>query len=246
MGMVVAAWTHDVSTELPRNVSPRRSKSARALENVAPEPESSAAFWRDVLREFRNHLSIVLARSSEMSTVLTAATTAQAGDCLADIEASAARMEGMLTWMDAGLAPGALALADLGEVLGRAVQLSATALRPHRSVLVEALDEARPAAIPNRGAAVESALAALFMELGRAPDRLAQPADAKHATTIHVVVEAHRAEAEIVISMTTPGATQLGPSSWRLSLARVLLASVGADFGLAAAGTGFEVRFPQR
>jgi hypothetical protein len=89
---------------------------------------------------------MVLARSSEMSTVLTGATAAQAEDCLADIEFSAARMEGMLTRMDAA----------------------------------------------------------------------------------------------------TPGATQLAPSNWPLSPARVLLASVGADFALAAAGTGFEVQFPQR
>jgi len=226
------------------NVSPRQSKSAHALENAASEPHSSAAFWRDVLKEFRNHLSIVLARSSEMSTVLTGATAAQAGDCLADIESSAARMEGMLTWMDAALAPGTLALADLGEVLGRALQLSATALRPHLSVLPEAPVAAHPAAIQNRGAAVESALAALLIELGRVSDPLAQPADGEPtAQTIGVVVEARRTEH--VISMTAPGATQLAPS-WRLSLARVLLASVGADFVPAAAGTGFEVRFPRR
>ena len=92
MGMEVADSTWNVPTELPRTMTSLDLNSAPSLDNGDPVGDLPSSYWRDVLREFRNHLSIVVARSSELSTVLPGAAAAQAGDCLADIEASAARM----------------------------------------------------------------------------------------------------------------------------------------------------------
>ena len=103
LGMDVAASTAHVPTELPRHMSSRERKSAAALENPTPGGHLPASDWSDMLKEFRNHLAIVVARSSELSTVLPGAALARAGDCLVDIETSAARMEAMLAWMDAGI-----------------------------------------------------------------------------------------------------------------------------------------------
>jgi hypothetical protein len=226
---------------------------APTLDNGAAVGDLPSSYWRDVLREFRNHLSIVVARSSELSTVLPGAAAAQAGDCLADIEASAARMEGMLTWMDAALTPGAPTIVELGEVLARAVQLAAPAVRPRIEIRVEA----RPATVRNRGATLESALAALLIELTRGPEPFqhapspgrvrsressARLGDAFGELTI-IRLATREARGELGIALTTTGAIQLIPSSWRLLLARALLASVGGLVEVLPGGAGFEVRF---
>jgi hypothetical protein len=253
MGMDVAASTLHVSTELPRTMSSLDLNPAPTLDNGDLVGDLPSSYWRDVLREFRNHLSIVLARSSELSTVLPGAAAAQAGDCLADIEVSAARMEGMLTWMDAALTPGAPTIVELGEVLARAVQLAAPAVRPRIEVRVEA----RPAAVRNRGATLESALAALLIELTRGPEPFphappsgrarsressARLGDAFGDLTI-IRLSTREARGELAIALTTTGAIQLIPSSWRLCLARALLASVSGVVDVLPGGAGFEVRF---
>jgi hypothetical protein len=254
MGMDVATSTSHVSTELPRTMSSRDLNPASTLDNGDPIEVLPSSYWRDVLREFRNHLSIVVARSSELSTVLPGAAAAQAGDCLADIEVSAARMEGMLTWMDAALTPGAPTIVELGEVLARAVQLAAPAIRPRIEVRVEA----RPAAVRNRGATLESALAALLIELTRGPEPFLHAAspgrsrsressaarlgDALGEPTI-IRLSTREAHGELFITLTTTGAIQLIPSSWRLCLARALLASVSGVVEVLPGGAEFEVRF---
>jgi hypothetical protein len=237
MGMDVAASTLDVSTELPRSVSSLDINPAPALDNADPIGDLPSSYWRDVLREFRNHLSIVLARSSELSTVLPGAAAAQAGDCLADIEVSAARMEGMLTWMDAALTPGPPTIVELGEVMARAVQLAAPAIRPRVEVRVES----RPAAVRNRGATLESALAALLIEL---QDPLQGPLQDPTVDDPTVVrLSTRTARGELVIALSTTGTIHLVPSSWRLCLARALLTSVGGGVDVRPGGSGFEVRF---
>jgi len=252
--MDVAASTSHVSTELPRTMSSLDLNPAPTLDNGDPVGELPSSYWRDVLREFRNHLSIVVARSSELSTVLPGAAAAQAGDCLTDIEASAARMEGMLTWMDAALTPGAATIVELGEVMSRAVQLAAPAVRPRVEVRVEA----RPAAVRNRGATLESALAALLIELTRGPDAFAHAPAPGRAVRSHessarlgdalddltiIRLSTRAVRGELAIALTTTGAIQLVPSSWRLCLARALLASVSGVVEVLPGGSGFEVRF---
>jgi hypothetical protein len=274
--MLVAVLTREAAQEMPRQLSSSHAqtapKLAQSLNNDGAGPDLATEFWADVLKEFRNHLSIVLARSGELSSALpgASAATAQAADCLLDIEGSAARMEGMLTWMDAALAPGIQTIAEIGDVIERAVQMSVAALPAHVEVAVSS----RPAAIKNRGAAVESALAALIIEVGHgespslppavatsatfaAPGGLVGPApvrggssgsfhrgrtEAEPPASVHVSTASSRpGTVRISIAATQP--IRLAPSGWRMWLARALLASVGAEVERSASQAGFEISF---
>lgn len=237
-------------TELPRNMSSPQRKSSQSLKNDTEAADLPASYWRGVLKEFRNHLAIVVARSSELSTVLPGAVAAQAGDCLADIEASAARMEGTLAWMDAALVQAASTLDEVGEVLARAAQMAATAVPPRVSVRVDS----RPTAIRNRGASLESAFAALIIELARGQEPISPPASRAHAResavrasddldALTIKVSTRVEHGELAVTLTTTGPIQLLPSSWRLCFARALFASVGGVVGMSPGAMGFEVRF---
>src|SRR5664279_45195 len=102
---------------MPMNHEPSASSPlGRGLEG-SNSGDFHDGYWQGVLREFRNHLSIVMARSGQLATALPQAVVARSADCLADIDGSTTSMEGLLTWMDAALVPGSPSLAEIGTLL---------------------------------------------------------------------------------------------------------------------------------
>jgi hypothetical protein len=190
-----------------------------------------------MVNEFRNHLTIFLAGTTELSATLPGAVAAQFADRLNDMEASAEFLQTLLVWMDTSISGGAQVISDVGDVLRRAETLAATGLPSRVAVRLEL----RPAGVRNRGASIECALAALITELGRVPnpwppDHQGGPSGFEVRATVHP-------QPGTVIILLSSGADQPPAGGWRVSLAKVLLSEVGGSVEPLRDGAGFEVRF---
>lgn len=197
--------------------------------------------WAKMVHEFRNHLTMVLAGTTELRATLPPALASQYADTFQDMESSVQFLDVLLTWMDASVASGPQTIAEVGDLLRRAHGLAAPGLRPRVSFSIEP----RPAGVRNRGAAVECALAALITELGRVPDprRLSDGDVPPLSWEVRASVRSERGAVAIMLTST---AGQPAPGGWRVMLAEALLASVGArvETPLRSSGSaGFVVRF---
>jgi len=215
---------------------------AHRLMNGGTGPDSSPAYWEGILREFRNHLAIVAARTSQLSALLPGAVAAQSADCLQDIDNSASLVEGLLSCLDAALTPGGQAISDVGDVVTRALRLAGPGI--HRNVRVEI--EATPGALRTRGAAVESALALLLMDLGRfAPGGAPLFPDTDTQRSLgergRIRVTVHAKGGAVRMRLSTSRQARDTPSNWRLALAKALLAPLGGE--IAGSPVGFEIQF---
>jgi hypothetical protein len=197
--------------------------------------------WAGMLSEFRNHLTIFLAGTTELSATLPGALAAQFADRLDDMESSAEFLQTLLVWMDTSISGGAHVISEVSEVFRRTETLAATGL-PHR---VSVVFEARPGGVRNRGAAVECALAALITEVGRMPPaRTAESFGPPGRVDVRVFTTPQRGSLMIHIE---GNVEQPRSAGWRVALARVLLAQVGgtleANDGVPGSQAGFVVRF---
>ncbi|MBC8132608.1 MAG: hypothetical protein H7X95_06475 [Deltaproteobacteria bacterium] len=198
--------------------------------------------WRGMVNEFRNHLTIFLAGTNQLSAMLPRAVASEFADHLEDMESSAEFLQTLLTWMDASTGRGSQAICDVSDVLRRAEALAQTGLSSRVSIRIEP----RPAGVRNRGVAIECALAALITELGRA----LHPRSIGHAgvaAVFEVSVSVHPQRGSLSIVLCSGGA-QPAEGGWRVSLAKALLTQVGATVETVPhapgdRGAGFEVRF---
>lgn len=198
-----------------------------------------------MLSEFRNHLTIFLAGTTELHATLPNSLAAQFADRLDDMEASAEFLQTLLVWMDTSISGGTLAMCEVSDVFRRTETLAASGL-PHRA---HVFFESRPGGVRNRGAAVECALAALLTEVGRLPP--VRPPDAYGApgrVDIRVYTTAQRGSLSIHIESNVEKPRSTTAGGWRVALARVLLGQVGASLetpteGAPQAHAGFIVRF---
>jgi hypothetical protein len=198
--------------------------------------------WMGMVNEFRNHLTIFLAGTSQLSAMLPRAVASEFADHLEDMESSAEFLQTLLTWMDASVARGSQAICDVGDVLRRAETLAYTGLSSRVSIRLDS----RPAGVRNRGVVIECALAALITELGRVLDpRVPGDNPMPQVFEVNVSVRPQRGALSIILGS---GAAQPPAGGWRVSLAKALLTQVGgtveALFGDSGTeGAGFEVRF---
>ncbi|HEY8926426.1 MAG TPA: hypothetical protein VIU64_18720 [Polyangia bacterium] len=198
-----------------------------------------------MLSEFRNHLTIFLAGTTELSATLPHSLAAQFADRLDDMEASAEFLQTLLVWMDTSISGGALVMAEIGDVFRRTENLASSGL-PHRARL---FFEPRPGGVRNRGAALECALAALLTELGRLPPvRTPDAYGPPGRVDIRVYTTPQRGSLSIHIESNVE--KPRSPGGWRVALARVLLGQVGATLEAPAntadtadSHAGFIVRF---
>jgi hypothetical protein len=195
-----------------------------------------------MVNEFRNHLTIFLAGTNQLSAMLPRAVASEFADHLEDMESSAEFLQTLLTWMDASIGRGCQAICDVGDVLRRAESLAYTGLSSRVSIRLET----RPAGVRNRGVAVECALAALITELGRVVDPRPQ-ADLGTAPVFEVTVSAHPQRGALSLILRS-GGSQPPEGGWRVALAKTLLTQVGGTVepvprGSDSLAAGFEVRF---
>jgi hypothetical protein len=198
--------------------------------------------WVGMVNEFRNHLTIFLAGTNQLSAMLPRAVASEFADRLDDMESSAEFLQTLLTWMDASIGRGSQAISEIGDLLRRAESLARSGLHARVSVRLDA----RPAGVRNRGVAIECALAALMTELGRTMGRRSvEEGPARTTSEISVSVHPQRGALSIVLASS---AGHPPPGGWRVSLAQALLGQVGGtveSWGRTPGGrfSGFEVRF---
>jgi hypothetical protein len=206
--------------------------------------------WMGLVNEFRNHLTIFLASTNQLSAMLPRAVACEFADRLDDMESSAEFLQTLLTWMDASVGRGSQAISDVTDLLRRAERLASTGLSSRVSLRIEP----KPAGVRNRGVAIECALAALITELGRIPPARSLSSDEpteNSSSVITVSVHPQRGALSILVASSSPQAPahlQASEGGWRTSLAKALLAQVGGTVEMLGRGNpsrapGFEVRF---
>jgi hypothetical protein len=202
-----------------------------------PHPVPPAPIWDGILREFRNHLTMLLAVAGEIRTTAPAIGAGAIAAALEEAEGSVQRLDVLLGFVDAALRDGTDVVADLDDVFERALRLAAPALA-RTSV---SLHSDRRTGVSNRGSALEALLAALLVELAQAGGRDGDGRDgsADRARTIEIHVETTRGA--IFLSVESDG-RRPPAGAWRFALARDLGARLGAMVTTLPDTAGYLVR----
>jgi hypothetical protein len=194
-----------------------------------PDPVPPAPIWDGMLREFRNHLTMLLAVAGEIRTAAPAIAVGAIATALDQAEGSVQRLDVLLGFVDAALRDGTDVVADLDDVFARALRLAAPAL----GGIAVSLRSDRRTGVSNRGSALEGLLAALLVELAQAGARDGQ------RRTIEIDVETTRGA--IFLSVESNG-RRPPAGAWRLALACDLGARLGATVTTLPDTAGYLVR----
>jgi hypothetical protein len=184
--------------------------------------------WHGFLDEFRNHL-----------TVLAAATD----DAVFETERKVRGLTSLVALVDASSDSSAGSfepvIATLGAIVDRAVRLAAPASGPRTSIV---LSVPRASGVRSRGAALECLLAALIIDLARAPAPIPGQGDFARAPLVRV--DADLGRRGLAIEVSCDGA-RLDRSirSWRFDLASELAAKLGATLTVVPEISTYVVQF---
>jgi hypothetical protein len=196
------------------------SAEREALEG--PDPVEFIPVWNSVVHEFRNHLTLLLAGTTEVRAGLPASVAADLAETLDDMESSVQTVNNLLSAMEGAVRGGEQVICDVDVLIERALAMAAPVLGPRANVTVS---KGRPAAVKNRGTALECALAALIGDLGRVSEfrqRGTEVLTAVHQIRIKVIPERGALTIDIESTASAPP-----PASWRVLLAEYLAAKVG-------------------
>ncbi len=197
-----------------------------------------APIWDGILREFRNHLTVLLATAGEIRAAAPPA-GGPISIALAEAEGNVRRMDALLGFVDAAVRDGTEMVADLDDVVERALRLAAPALEQTSVSVHKDLHRDRRTGVGNRGSALEALLAALLIELGRAGGKK-DPAAGDRPRAIEIHVEVTRGA--IFVSIESDG-RRPPTGSWRFVLAHDLAARIGATVTTLSDTAGYLVAF---
>lgn len=216
-------------------------KNVMAPDRLGPDgadPVRFGAVWGGVVHEFRNHLTLLLAGTTEIRSGLPASVAADLAETLDDMENGIQNINALLGAVDSAVKEGDQLLCEVDVVIERALAMAA----PTLGGVNITVKKSRPAAVKNIGTAVECALAALLADLARASDfrRRGPNLLPMVPPQIRINVQAERGSLTIEVdsSSSSPPAT-----SWRVLLATYLAARVGCTLERAAARPMFVFRF---
>jgi hypothetical protein len=200
--------------------------------NMGSEPGDFIPIWNGILHEFRNHLTLLLAATTEVRMVTPSAVVPEISQALMDTEWNVQRMNALVAFIDAALRGGAPATANLDEVIERALRLAAPAL----GRVAVSFNKPRRIDVRNRGTALECLIAGLIVELARVGAKTPGP-----GTRQQIDVHADVGRGAIVLEIDSSG-LRPSPGSWRVALAHDLAIRIGASVTTPAASAGFVVR----
>jgi hypothetical protein len=192
--------------------------------DTAPELVGLAPVWDGVLHEFRNHLTVLLAATTEIRAGSLSNSKAEIAGALSESERSIGRLNALVGFVDAAVRDGAPMVADLDDVMDRALRLAAPVMG-NASV---SLRKERRMGVGNRGGALESLLAALIAELARHGAR-------------EIDIDAESSRGAIVLEIESDG-QRPETGSWRFVLASDLATRIGATVSTLPEGAGYVVR----
>ena len=209
---------------------------ARHDSGIEAEPEllRAAPVWDGILSEFRNHLTALLAAASELRAIAPPAGPREIAGAVAETEWNVQRLNALVGFVDGALRDGTPVVADLDDVVERALRLAAPTLgRASVSVHKE-----RRTGVSNRGSALESLLAALLVELVRADGKGASGGE----RPLQIEIHAEATRSTMFLSIESDG-RRPSVESWRFALASDLATRIGATVATLPDGAGYLVRF---
>lgn len=209
---------------------------ARHESGVEADPElvRLVPVWDGVLHEFRNHLTVLLAAANEIRVATPPAGARGIAPALAEAESNVHRLNALVGFVDAAMRDGTPVIADLDDVVARAVRLAA----PTVGRTTVSLHKERRTGVANRGSAFESMLAALLVDLAQADPHRSSAEGGPLQIDIHV--EASRGA--LLLSIESTG-RRPPVDSWRFALSSELAARIGATIAALPDGAGYLVRF---
>jgi hypothetical protein len=199
-----------------------------------PELMRLVPVWEGILHEFRNHLTVLLAAANEIRVAAPLGGTRGIADALVETESNVHRLNALAGFVDAAIRDGTPVVADLDDVVARALRLAA----PTLGRTTVSLHKERRTGVANRGSAFESMLAALLVDLAQADPQSTSAEGAPLRIDIHV--EATRGS--LVLSVESTG-RRPPLESWRFALSSDLAARIGATVATLPDGAGYLVRF---
>jgi hypothetical protein len=176
--------------------------------------------WNGLSHEFRNHLTVLMAATSELRAELSPALALRVGDAICETERNVQGLTSLVALVDASLRTDEPLIFALGEVVDRALRLALPAVGRWATVTT---DVPREVGVRNRGSALECLLATLIVDLARAtPASSSEP-----GRSPRVRVEADAGRRGLAIEVASDGARP-DPGSWRFLLATDLAAKLEA------------------
>jgi hypothetical protein len=209
---------------------------ARHESGVEADPElvRFVPVWDGILHEFRNHLTVLLAAANEIRVATPPSGIRAVADALAETESNVHRLNALVGFVDAAMRDGTMVIADLDDVVARALRLAA----PTVGRTTVSLHKERRTGVANRGSAFESMLAALLIDLAQADPRSSSPDGGPLQIDIHV----ESTRGALVLSIESVG-RRPPVDSWRFALSSELAARIGATIATLPDGAGYLVRF---
>jgi len=174
--------------------------------------------WNGILHEFRNHLTVLMAATSELRAEMPPALALQMGDAVCEAERNVQGLTSLLAFVDASVRTVEPLISSLGDVADRAIKLAAPAAGRRVSITT---DVPRDVGVRNQGSALECLVAALIVDLARAGDGN-EPGSAPR-----IRVDAEVGRRGLAIEIASDGARPAA-SSWRFLLALELAAKLDA------------------
>jgi len=227
-----AAAVADETMFSPGRLVPLRADS---VDESADELARFVPVWNGALHEFRNHLTVLLAATTELRASLPPSAALEVAETVLEADRNVQNLSSLIAQLDAAIKSGEPLISDLDEIIERALRIAAPALGRHVSVSV---NKGRKTGIRNRGSALESMLSALIVDLARAGETKA--GDRPRRLQLQIHVEVGRGSLLIEIESSGP---RPSPGSWRLLLANELAAKLDAVVTSHSETTGYVVQF---
>ena len=213
-----------------------------SVRRSAPVP----SVWKGFLHEFRNHLTVLMAATSELRAEAPPAFALRVGETIVQMERHVQGLTELVAFVDASMHAGDPIIARLGDVVDRAVGLAGPVSGRSVSITTRV---PRDTGVRNRGSLLECLLAALVADLARSgpgkpegrPDGKAEGTSEPVGVPV-VVVEADVDRRGLAIEVARPGA-RVDASSWRFALAAELAARLDVTLTSAPGASAYVVQF---
>jgi hypothetical protein len=203
--------------------------------------------WSGILHEFRNHLTVLTAATSELRAEIPPALALRVGDAICETERNVLGLTSLLAFADASIRTVEPLISELGDVVDRAIRLAAPAAGRRVSITA---DVPRKLGVKNRGSSLECLLGLLLVDLARAHVQHVRLDGKDHeiVRSPNIRVDAEAGRGGLSIHLESDGARP-APGSWRLLLAHELAAKLDAklaspfDAADSSAGAAYVVQF---
>ncbi|HVR03220.1 MAG TPA: hypothetical protein VMT47_13875 [Polyangia bacterium] len=177
------------------------------------------------MREFRNHLTVLVAATSELGAEIPPALALRVGDAVCETERNVQGLTSLLALVDASVQSFDPLICSLGEVVESAVRLATPATGRRLSITTHV---PREGGVRNRGAVLECLMATLIIDLARADlARATAIPGVEPARSPRVRVDAELGRRGLAIEIASDGARP-DAGSWRFLLAMNLAAKLDA------------------